>query len=206
VWLYTGFGLVIRYIGQLLKVTTNNCHSISVLRTPKITVTTSNIKSAQFTMYSLLVAWWRISTMSSASVLTLFLAGDCLTTNSFLQLSTLGRSVKLLLAFANTLIPCFSFLEIHDQDFYSLLDMYVFRNGASSSTKESVFLCRFDCQLPLQLITALYGPHVKHSSSVPLFNYYCANMFVCEAITQQRLLYICLSCCRCPARAVHAII
>jgi hypothetical protein len=55
----------------------------------------------------------------------------------------LGQSVKLLLAFASTVIPGFSLLEIHDQDFYSLLDMYVFQNGASSSMKErSVFLCR----------------------------------------------------------------
>jgi hypothetical protein len=53
------------------------------------------------------------------------------------------RSVKLLLAFASTVIPGFSILEIQDQDFYSLLDMYVFRNGASSSTKEgSLFLFR----------------------------------------------------------------
>jgi hypothetical protein len=37
----------------------------------------------------------------------------------------------------------FSLLGIHEQDFYSLPDMYEFRNGASSSTKEgSVFLCR----------------------------------------------------------------
>jgi hypothetical protein len=56
-----------------------------------------------------------------------------------------GRSVKLLLTFASTVIPGFSLFEIHDQDFYSLLDMYMymFRNGVSSSTKEgSVFLCR----------------------------------------------------------------
>jgi hypothetical protein len=31
-------------------------------------------------------------------------------------------------------------LEIHDQDFCSLLDMYLFRNGASSSAKEGVGL------------------------------------------------------------------
>jgi hypothetical protein len=43
---------------------------------------------------------------------------------------------KLLLAFANTVSPGLSLLEIHDQDFYSLLDMYVFENGAFSSTKE----------------------------------------------------------------------
>jgi hypothetical protein len=49
---------------------------------------------------------------------------------------------RLLLAFASTVVPGFSLLEIHDQDFYSLLDMYMFRNGASSSTKDGlVFLC-----------------------------------------------------------------
>jgi hypothetical protein len=47
-----------------------------------------------------------------------------------------GRSVKLLLAFASTVIPGFNLLKIHEQDFYSLLDVLVFRNGASSSTKE----------------------------------------------------------------------
>jgi hypothetical protein len=40
------------------------------------------------------------------------------------------RSVKLLLVFASTVIPGFSLLEIHDRDLYSILDMYVFRNGA----------------------------------------------------------------------------
>jgi hypothetical protein len=56
---------------------------------------------------------------------------------------SVGRSVKLLLVFASTVIPGFSLFEINDQEFCSLLDMYVFRNGASSSTKEgSVFLCR----------------------------------------------------------------
>jgi hypothetical protein len=49
----------------------------------------------------------------------------------------------MLLAFSNTIIPGFNLFEIHDQDFYSLLDMYVFRSGASSSTMDwSVFLCR----------------------------------------------------------------
>jgi hypothetical protein len=54
-----------------------------------------------------------------------------------------GRSVKLLLDLASSVIPVFSLLDIHDEDFYSLLDVYVFRNGVSSSTKEgSVFLRR----------------------------------------------------------------
>jgi hypothetical protein len=34
-----------------------------------------------------------------------------------------------LLAFASTVIPDFSLLEIHNQGFYSLLDMYVFEMG-----------------------------------------------------------------------------
>jgi hypothetical protein len=50
-------------------------------------------------------------------------------------------SVKLLLAFASTVIPGFSPLEIHGEDFYSLLDMCVFRSEASPSTSRgSVFL------------------------------------------------------------------
>jgi hypothetical protein len=44
---------------------------------------------------------------------------------------------------ASPVIPGFSVLEIQDQDLYSLLDMYVFRNGVSSSSEEGlVFLCR----------------------------------------------------------------
>jgi hypothetical protein len=60
------------------------------------------------------------------------------------SLYNVGRSVKVLLVFASTVIPDFSLLEIHYKDLYSLLDMYVFRNGASSSTKEVlVFLREF---------------------------------------------------------------
>jgi hypothetical protein len=55
----------------------------------------------------------------------------------------IGQLVKLLQAFASTFIPDFSLLEICDQDFCSLLDINMFRNGASYSTrKQSVFLCR----------------------------------------------------------------
>jgi hypothetical protein len=49
----------------------------------------------------------------------------------------------MLLAFASVLTPGFSLLMIHDQDIDSVLDVHVFRNGASSSMKEeSVFLRR----------------------------------------------------------------
>jgi hypothetical protein len=69
----------------------------------------------------------------------------CLEATASQQLQTrtgpnVSRSVKLLLAFANTVIHRFSLLEIHDQNVYSLIDMYVFQNGASSSTKEGVGL------------------------------------------------------------------
>jgi hypothetical protein len=64
--------------------------------------------------------------------------------NSYKPLhQTFVRSVKLLLVFASTVIPGFGLLEIHDQNFCSLLNMNVFRNGASSSTKVgSVCLCK----------------------------------------------------------------
>jgi hypothetical protein len=51
-----------------------------------------------------------------------------------------SRSVKLLLTFASKAIPGFSLLEIHEQDFSYLLDTYMFRNGASYSTKVKVGL------------------------------------------------------------------
>jgi hypothetical protein len=46
--------------------------------------------------------------------------------------------------FASTVIPGFSLLEIHDREFCSVLDTYMFRNGASSSAKggRAIFLCR----------------------------------------------------------------
>jgi hypothetical protein len=54
-------------------------------------------------------------------------------TNSLLQIGLIyGWSVKLPLAFANTVVPGFSLVEIHDQEILSLLDMYVFRNFAFS--------------------------------------------------------------------------
>jgi hypothetical protein len=67
---------------------------------------------------------------------------DSLITDSRLlkTASFVSQSDKLLLAFASTVIPGFSLLKIHDQDFYSLLDMCEFRNGASSSMKEGVGL------------------------------------------------------------------
>jgi hypothetical protein len=89
-WLYTGFGLIIGFLEHLQNVTTNKDYVITVLDIPQITVTTTHIKSSQFSMSSPVVAWRRIPIMSSASVLTFLLTGDCLTTNSLLQLACLG--------------------------------------------------------------------------------------------------------------------
>jgi hypothetical protein len=50
------------------------------------------------------------------------LGGDLITSDS--DWLSAGRSVKLLLAFDSTVIPGLSLLEIHDQDFCSLVDMY----------------------------------------------------------------------------------
>jgi hypothetical protein len=64
-----------------------------------------------------------------------------------------SQPVKLLLAFASTAVTGISLLEIHDKDFYSLKDMYVFQNGASSLTKEGpVFLCR--CYICCTIVSA----------------------------------------------------
>jgi hypothetical protein len=52
------------------------------------------------------------------------------------QNRTVGQSVKLLLAFTSTVIPGFSLLKVHDQDLYALLEVYMFQNGASPSTKK----------------------------------------------------------------------
>jgi hypothetical protein len=83
-----------------------------------------------------------------------------------------GWSVKLLLAYASTVIPGFSLFEIHDQDFYSLLDMYKFRNGASSSTKEgSVFRCRryVSCiAISRRVYPRCHGVQVSMDSVYPL--------------------------------------
>jgi hypothetical protein len=74
-WLYMGVGSISGFIEHLQIVTINN-YSANVNHTLCSTV------SSQSAMCSLVVAWWRIRTMCSASPLTFLLAGDCLTANS----------------------------------------------------------------------------------------------------------------------------
>jgi hypothetical protein len=71
---------------------------------------------------------------SASTVLMSLKASECLTTHSHSQPPihnqsvgrSVGQSVKFLLVFTSTVIPGFSLLEICDQDFYSLLDTYMF--------------------------------------------------------------------------------
>jgi hypothetical protein len=122
-------------------ITTKNYNSFTDLYTLKIT--TALTKSSQSGVPG-------NKLQQRPLLLISLLAGNGLTPNPLLQMYLhildwlkVGQSVKLLLAFASTVVPGFSLLEIHDQDFCSLLDMQVVRNGASLSTKEgSVFLCR----------------------------------------------------------------
>jgi uncharacterized membrane protein len=57
-----------------------------------------------------------------------------------MAVNSVGLSVKLLLAFASTVVPGISLLEIHGQGFCSLLDTYVFRNGRGRSYYVDVFV------------------------------------------------------------------
>jgi hypothetical protein len=63
--------------------------TIRIMFSQLYTVTTLHIKSSQFVMFSLGVAWWWISTMSFASLLTFLPACYCITTDPLLQLSYL---------------------------------------------------------------------------------------------------------------------
>jgi hypothetical protein len=81
--------LVIGFTEHLQNVTTSN-YSLAEIHAPEITATVPHMKYSQFAVCLRVVAWWRIPTLSSASLLTVLPAGDSLTTNSLLQLSTLN--------------------------------------------------------------------------------------------------------------------
>jgi hypothetical protein len=93
-WLCKELRLLIAFIEQLQNVTTKTATVSLELLTPKITANIAHINSSQFSKSSSVVCWWRIPIMSSASVLSFLPAGDCLTTNSLLQLSTLTFKFK----------------------------------------------------------------------------------------------------------------
>jgi hypothetical protein len=61
-WLFTGFGLVIGFIGHLQNVTTSNYRAIA--NSHSLQFTTARIRSSQSTVSSPVVAWWRIQQYS----------------------------------------------------------------------------------------------------------------------------------------------
>jgi hypothetical protein len=73
-WLWTRFGLVIRFV---------TCYYPSQ-------IIIQHTMSSQPALSSAVIAWQWIPTVSSAFMLMFLAAGDCLTTNSLLQLSTLS--------------------------------------------------------------------------------------------------------------------
>jgi hypothetical protein len=77
-WLWVGFGLVIRFIEHLRIVTTGNYSAIANSHT--VQFTTARSKSSQSAVPSPVVAWWRIPTKSSASILMFLSAGNWPTT------------------------------------------------------------------------------------------------------------------------------
>jgi hypothetical protein len=96
------------------------------------------------------------------------------TTHSWVCNRLVVRSVKLLLGFASSL------LKIHDLDLYSLLDMYLSRNGDSSSTTEvSVILCRgyvcctVDRLLSFRYILTIWYDTDRVENCVQRFFYFC---------------------------------
>jgi hypothetical protein len=79
-WLWVGFRLVIWFTEHVQIVTKINYSAIANSHTLQFTV--ARTMSSQSAVSSPVVAWWQISTMSSASVLKFLPGGNCLTTNS----------------------------------------------------------------------------------------------------------------------------
>jgi hypothetical protein len=139
-----GFGMVIGFSKHLQNITTNNYNNLTELHTRQDHCNHSTHKV--FPVCYIFISHCLVTDPNvicfHAHISTSRRMSYNLTHCPNCRLSV-GQPVQLLLAFASTVIPGFSLLEIHDQDFYSLLNMYVFQNGASYSTKEaSGFLCR----------------------------------------------------------------
>jgi hypothetical protein len=91
------------------------------------------------------------------------------------QTNCKSQSFKFLLAFASTVIPRFSVLEIHDQDIL-FSTLYVFQQRISYSTREgSIFLCRrYVCCTVVsgRVYTPCQGVQVTTDSLHPLSLHY----------------------------------
>jgi hypothetical protein len=70
--------------------------------------------------------------------------------------------VKLLLALASTEVLVSGLVEIYEQDFYSFLDMYIFRSRSSPSMRGGVGLfVSFFVLSPMGLMTIFYCPRFE---------------------------------------------
>jgi hypothetical protein len=130
-----GFAMVIGFTEHLEYVTTSSCNSFMGLHSLQITalqqtyslphlhraLPSNGYQQCRF-LSSLThdLTSWQLSCASLWPQLAGFCLENCCR-------SLVSQSVKLLLlAFASTVIPGFSLLEIHDKDFHSLLNMYMF--------------------------------------------------------------------------------
>jgi hypothetical protein len=125
--------------------------------------------------------------------------------------NSVGRSVKMLLAVVSAVIPGFSLLDIHARNFCSLEDTYMFRNGASSSTREgSIFQCRryvcftvvyfYVCISALSQRPGHYGPYAQLVTAVyqAIFMQHIQRFSVNEILCSR----LCLNLCNCSETAV----
>jgi hypothetical protein len=69
-------------------------------------------------------------------------------------------------------------------------------------SRQTIFLTNWRSQIT-PLITSWHGQQRKHRASLLYFKRYRGNMFICEAVTRQQLLYICLFRGSCPATVLH---
>jgi hypothetical protein len=95
------------------------------------------------------------------------------------------------LALASTVIPDFFLLEIHDPDFHSILEMHVYRQGVSSSTKEgSVSLCTRYLRLEVNSrFKVNYWRHLEDRRVRQVNNQHDAGSYKCSDSFSLRLLY-----------------
>jgi hypothetical protein len=166
-WLCTRFGLVSGFIGHLQNVTTNNLWQSDCNHSTHTVFSVCYV----FTSHYL---WW-IPTVSSASVPTFLLDGDCLTTKSLLQLPTLKSKSK----------------------------SYYNWRSIGQSVLVSSHICGqrpdfYYSQLTVLLITSQDRPQRKHNSSVavqtclfakPLFSN-CSCIFAYLIVIAQQQVYM----------------
>jgi hypothetical protein len=137
------FGFVVQFIGCLILVATSNYSSFTILRELQITTTFSNCSHSAMCSRIRCLLTASHNGYSSASVLTSLQAVDWLTSNSYGR--SVDRNIRLSICRACWPLPAQAFLasdvvEIYDQDFCSLLDMYVLRSGVSIQSKVIITL------------------------------------------------------------------